>query len=774
MHIHPDIDRRLEDKNHTTAMDHMYTRTKIQKTNTEKQGMIIPERLLTEAVRNTKAFELYDEAQKNNSVGLTMKKGKTEAKSATKSLIVPKSRTKKVTRQSKKKLTTLRDEPTDEEENVQEEETETQEPTMTKRKQADKGKAKVFLEESIISPMSESEEEEQLQLTLRKSKQSEEERIVKLTKKGEGSGTQDVEMATPASEGEGEDKSSEETRSQTLSSSDQDDDESDNEAESSSSELRISIDKTVESDEEKEASKSEHDEASESDESSDEEKQSESNEAKKTDKEEENVNDGSDDETDGDGDDEVHSDTSDEDTTIDIVGVNDEATPVPTQLQPLSPIQVRPQQTLASPTTINPSLLKSLQEQLQKLQKQANEQKKDVEKFKEYNIDEAVKYQVKERLPGEVRKYVREKLPVAVEHYVKDNLEGIVSKKFQTTPITIQTFPPNPSVSDLKGKLMEAIMNDPDENELRKVLIKSIKKAEKKDEACKKTKATKRRHDDSDPDDQPQQQDKRKRISGSTSRIPTITVNIQDDPIPTQSTEEPGAHMEDIPPVVIENIQEPPKEALLVPAPEWINPAAPSYNWFDEMVDAHPDIPEAEELIEGSIVNFTKRIKKVMQTQKFQLSDLFKIRAAGFTEFKTCTTSELEFEYNVDEVARALSENITWEKRPLWDRIYPATDPDDFKFHDFSQPLPLIGPPNRPKIPKEYFFNKDLKYLVHGNTDPQHRYATSLTKFKAASYLLEDLEEQMRGLYSTSVSKYNDEAALCTLHWPKMRKWFYK
>ena len=148
-------------------------------------------------------------------------------------------------------------------------------------------------------------------------------------------------------------------------------------------------------------------------------------------------------------------------------------------------------------------------------------------------------------------------------------------------------------------------MNDPDENELRKVLIKSIKRAEKKDEACKKTKATKRR-DDSDPDDQPQQ-GKRKKVSGSTSRPPTTTttVNVPDDPNPTHSTEEAGVNMDDIPPEITENIEEPPKEAQLIPAPEWINPDAPSYNWFDEMVDAHPDIPEAEELIEGSIVNFT-------------------------------------------------------------------------------------------------------------------------------------------------------------------------
>ena len=32
----------------------------------------------------------------------------------------------------------------------------------------------------------------------------------------------------------------------------------------------------------------------------------------------------------------------------------------------------------------------------------------------------------------------------------------------------------------------------------------------------------------------------------------------------------------------------------------------------------------------------------------------------------------------------------------------------------------------------------------------------------------------MRGLHSTSVHKYNHEAALYTLHWPEMRRWFYK
>lgn len=281
--------------------------------------------------------------------------------------------------------------------------------------------------------------------------------------------------------------------------------------------------------------------------------------------------------------------------------------------------------------------MKSLHDQYNELLKQVNEQKSDVEAFKAYKVDAVVKHQVKQRLPREVQKYVQELLPSAVEHYVRDNLEGIVSKRIQTTPITLQTQPSNPSVSDLKGKLLEAIVNDPDENELRKALIKSIKKAEKKSETCKRTKATKHCHDDSDPDDQPQQQEKRKKASGSSSRPPTntTTINVSADPNPTQSTEEANVDMDDIPPLITETIAEPPKDATLIPVPEWINPEAPSFSWFDEMVDAHPDDTEAAEMTEGSIVSFTKRIKKVMQTQRLQLSDLVKIRKAGFTEFKT-------------------------------------------------------------------------------------------------------------------------------------------
>ena len=63
---------------------------------------------------------------------------------------------------------------------------------------------------------------------------------------------------------------------------------------------------------------------------------------------------------------------------------------------------------------------------------------------------------------------------------------------------------------------------------------------------------------------------------------------------------------------------------------------------------------------------------------------------------------------------------------------------------------------------------------MYGNTDKAKRYASSLTKFTAASYQVPQLELQMARIYAKATSKYNDETALGIFNWPEMRKWFYK
>ncbi|GKA40570.1 hypothetical protein Tco_0733163 [Tanacetum coccineum] len=56
-----------------------------------------------------------------------------------------------------------------------------------------------------------------------------------------------------------------------------------------------------------------------------------------------------------------------------------------------------------------------------------------------------------------------------------------------------------------------------------------------------------------------------------------------------------------------------------------------------------------------------------------------------------------------------------------------------------SKPLPLGGPPGQVTIQTQYFFNKDLEYLVSG--DKGRRSALSISKLKAAQYLDFSFEE---------------------------------
>ncbi|GJU38481.1 hypothetical protein Tco_1191438 [Tanacetum coccineum] len=65
-----------------------------------------------------------------------------------------------------------------------------------------------------------------------------------------------------------------------------------------------------------------------------------------------------------------------------------------------------------------------------------------------------------------------------------------------------------------------------------------------------------------------------------------------------------------------------------------------------------------------------------------------------------------------------------------------------------SKPLPLGGPPGQVTIQPQYFFNKDLEYLVSG--DKERRNALSISKLKAAYYLYFGLKELVMSLWIES------------------------
>nr|GFC37309.1 hypothetical protein [Tanacetum cinerariifolium] len=78
----------------------------------------------------------------------------------------------------------------------------------------------------------------------------------------------------------------------------------------------------------------------------------------------------------------------------------------------------------------------------------------------------------------------------------------------------------------------------------------------------------------------------------------------------------------------------------------------------------------------------------------------------------------------------ALSEKLDWEN----------PEGSDYPF-DLTKPLPLVKNGNRQKVPVDYFFNNDLKYLQGGISTMT--YMTSLTKTKAAQYDLLGIEDMV-------------------------------
>nr|GEV18841.1 hypothetical protein [Tanacetum cinerariifolium] len=77
--------------------------------------------------------------------------------------------------------------------------------------------------------------------------------------------------------------------------------------------------------------------------------------------------------------------------------------------------------------------------------------------------------------------------------------------------------------------------------------------------------------------------------------------------------------------------------------------------------------------------------------------------------------------------------------------------------HDVRKPLPLGGPPGQVTIQPQFFFNKDLDYLISGDT--ARTAALSISKLKTANYPDFGLEELVPSLWIESERDYNISVA---------------
>ncbi|GJU38764.1 hypothetical protein Tco_1191721 [Tanacetum coccineum] len=197
------------------------------------------------------------------------------------------------------------------------------------------------------------------------------------------------------------------------------------------------------------------------------------------------------------------------------------------------------------------------------------------------------------------------------------------------------------------------------------------------------------------------------------------------------------------------------------PDPDWFKEPnandAPEKNWFNELVNAEKDPKEFDDLM-GSTIDFTKFANNCLKKDKIMKADL---EGPAFTLLKGNYKNSIELEYNMEQCYLALTDQIDW------------VNPEGGRCpYDLSKPLPLQGPPGRTTILVDFFFNKDLEYLKTGNKEK--KYASLVTKPKAARYELEGLEEMIPKLWSLSKVQYDLNTALGIHHWGPKRQLFYR
>ncbi|GJX03623.1 hypothetical protein Tco_0189539 [Tanacetum coccineum] len=129
----------------------------------------------------------------------------------------------------------------------------------------------------------------------------------------------------------------------------------------------------------------------------------------------------------------------------------------------------------------------------------------------------------------------------------------------------------------------------------------------------------------------------------------------------------------------------------------------------------------------------------------------------AFRLLKGTHSNYAELEYNFEECYKALSEKLDWEN----------PKGDDYPF-DLTKPLPLVMRRNSQKVPVNYFFNNDLKYLQGGISTMT--YMTSLTKKKSAQYDLPSIEDMVPNIWVPIKVAYDKHALWGISHWREQRR----
>nr|GEY00163.1 hypothetical protein [Tanacetum cinerariifolium] len=156
--------------------------------------------------------------------------------------------------------------------------------------------------------------------------------------------------------------------------------------------------------------------------------------------------------------------------------------------------------------------------------------------------------------------------------------------------------------------------------------------------------------------------------------------------------------------------------------PDWTIPSnnlpEVENNWADALAKLHKD-PEENKLLSktGDMGSFIKWLCKRIGKKKLSKSDL---EGSVFKVVKVFHENNISLQFQIKECHRLLTDQVDLVN-PEAHRLVPGV----------SKLLPLGGPPGQVTIQPKFFFNKDLEYLISGDT--VGRVILSISKLKAAT-----------------------------------------
>ncbi|GKB62682.1 hypothetical protein Tco_0918868 [Tanacetum coccineum] len=173
-------------------------------------------------------------------------------------------------------------------------------------------------------------------------------------------------------------------------------------------------------------------------------------------------------------------------------------------------------------------------------------------------------------------------------------------------------------------------------------------------------------------------------------------------------------------------------------------------NWVDTLAKTYKD-PEDNKLLwkTGDIASFIKWYCKQTRKKKLIKADF---EGQAYKVVRPFHKNNISLQFLMEECHLLLTDQIDL-MNPEGNRVV----------YDVNKPLPLGGPPGQIIIQPQYFFNKDLKYLVSG--DKERRHALSISKLKAAYYPDFRLEELVPNLWAKSEREYDISAAYGISHY---------